>query len=87
MTCAVSSTGTSRRANPITCSCGHVLSGTQSGGDSFWYTTVEYSLPIIEQPGGVGLRLAAFFDAGSVGPGPWSFSGNYDSDWGLEHPA
>jgi len=53
------------------------------GGDSFWYTTVEYSLPIIEQPGGVGLRLAAFVDAGSVGNGPWSFSGNYDSDWGL----
>jgi outer membrane protein insertion porin family len=53
------------------------------GGDSYWYTTAEYSLPIFEQPGGVGLRFAMFADAGSVGPGPWSFSGNYNSDWGL----
>jgi outer membrane protein insertion porin family len=53
------------------------------GGDSFWYSTVEYSLPIFEQPGGVGLRFAVFYDVGSVGTGPYSFSGNFDDDAGI----
>ncbi len=53
------------------------------GGDSMWYGTLEYSLPIFEKPGGVGLRLAAFYDIGSVGNGTYSFSGNFDDDWGV----
>lgn len=53
------------------------------GGDSFWYGTAEYSLPLFEREGGLGLRLAAFFDIGSVGTGPYSFSGNFDDDWGI----
>lgn len=53
------------------------------GGDSFWYGTLEYSLPLFEREGGLGLRLAAFYDIGSVGTGPYSFSGNFDDDWGI----
>jgi len=53
------------------------------GGDSFWYGTAEYSLPIFEQGGGIGLRFAVFYDIGSVGNGPYSFSGNFDDDWGI----
>jgi outer membrane protein insertion porin family len=53
------------------------------GGDSFWYGTAEYSLPIFEQAGGVGLRFALFYDIGSVGTGSYSFSGNFDDDWGI----
>lgn len=53
------------------------------GGDSFWYSTVEYSLPIFEKEGGIGLRFALFYDVGSVGSGPYTFSGNFDDDWGV----
>lgn len=53
------------------------------GGDSFWYGTVEYSLPIFEKDNGIGLRFAIFYDIGSVGNGPYSFSGNFDDDAGV----
>lgn len=52
------------------------------GGDSFWYGSVEYSLPIIENEN-VGLRFALFYDVGDVGAGSYSFSGNFDDNWGL----
>ncbi|HEY1788518.1 MAG TPA: BamA/TamA family outer membrane protein, partial [Verrucomicrobiae bacterium] len=53
------------------------------GGDSFWDGTLEYSLPIFESQGGVGLRFALFYDIGSVGHGSYTFSGNFDDDWGV----
>ena len=53
------------------------------GGDSFWYGTVEYSLPIFEKEGGLGLRFAVFYDIGTVGTGPYTFSGNFNDDWGV----
>jgi len=53
------------------------------GGDSFWFSSLEYSLPIVEKEGGVGVRFAVFFDAGAVGEQPYSFSGNFDDDWGV----
>jgi outer membrane protein insertion porin family len=53
------------------------------GGDSFWFGSLEYSVPIVEKDNGVGVRVAAFLDAGSVGTGTTSFSGNFDDDWGL----
>ena len=53
------------------------------GGDTFWYSTVEYSVPIIEF-----LRFAVFYDIGMVYPGAWSMSaqegtGFYNDNWGL----
>jgi outer membrane protein insertion porin family len=53
------------------------------GGDSFWFGSVEYSLPIFEKDNGPGVRFAVFYDAGSVGEGPYSFSGNFDDNWGV----
>ncbi len=53
------------------------------GGDSFWFGSLEYSFPILEKEDGVGVRLAVFYDVGSVGAGTYSFSGNFDDDWGL----
>ena len=48
-----------------------------------WFGSVEYSIPIVEKEGGVGVRVATFFDAGSVGEGTTTFSGNFDDDVGL----
>ena len=53
------------------------------GGDSSWFGSLEYSLPIFERDNGPGVRFALFYDAGSVGVGPYSFSGSFDDDWGL----
>ncbi len=53
------------------------------GGNSYWFGSVEYSVPIVEKEGGVGIRVAAFFDIGSVGEGTTTFSGNFNDDIGL----
>lgn len=53
------------------------------GGDSFYFSSLEYSLPIFEKPGSFGIRFALFYDIGAVGTGPYSFSGNFDDDWGV----
>lgn len=53
------------------------------GGDTSWFGSLEYSVPIIEKPGSFGLRVAAFYDIGAIGSGPYSFSTDYDDDWGL----
>jgi outer membrane protein insertion porin family len=54
------------------------------GGRTFWFGSVEYSIPIIER-----LRLAAFYDIGNVYPGSYSFEtagpdyGAYTDNWGV----
>lgn len=54
------------------------------GGRTYWYASAEYSIPIIER-----LRLAAFYDIGSVYPDAYSFStqgpdyGAYTDNWGV----
>jgi outer membrane protein insertion porin family len=53
------------------------------GGDSYWFGSLEYSIPIIEKESGPSLRFALFMDAGEVGAQPYSFSGNFDDDWGF----
>ena len=53
------------------------------GGDSFYFGSVEYSVPLLEKDGGVGIRFATFYDVGSVGTGSTTFTGNFDDDWGL----
>jgi outer membrane protein insertion porin family len=53
------------------------------GGDSYWFGSVEYSFPIIEKDDGPSLRFAVFYDVGSIGVGSYSFSGNFDDNWGL----
>ena len=53
------------------------------GGDSYWSATLEYSLPILEKDNGPSLRFALFYDAGAVGSGSYSFSGDFDDDAGI----
>jgi outer membrane protein insertion porin family len=53
------------------------------GGDSYWFGSLEYSIPILEKENGIGVRIALFYDAGAVGAQPYSFSGNFDDNWGL----
>jgi outer membrane protein insertion porin family len=53
------------------------------GGDSYYFGSVEYSIPLLEKDNGLGVRIAAFYDVGSVGTGSTTFSGNFDDDWGL----
>jgi len=53
------------------------------GGDSYWFGSLEYSIPLLEKDNGPSVRLALFYDAGAVGAGPYSFSGNFDDDYGI----
>jgi outer membrane protein insertion porin family len=54
------------------------------GGDSYWFGTAEYSIPIFEQERGIGVRFALFYDIGSVGASPFNFNPSEFSDnWGL----
>ena len=53
------------------------------GGDSYWFGSLEYSVPIFEKDGGVGLRFALFYDIGAVSASPYTFETSYSDNWGL----
>lgn len=49
------------------------------GGDTYWYGSAEYSIPIIER-----LRFALFYDIGNVASRPYDFSlDNFNDNWGI----
>lgn len=49
------------------------LSNEPTGGGTYWYGTMEYTIPIIER-----LRFAMFYDIGMVYKDAFSFNKNYD---------
>jgi len=54
------------------------------GGDSYWATSLDYYIPIIEKEGGLSLRFVLFFDAGAVTGSAYSFSTQFfDDDYGA----
>jgi len=54
------------------------------GGDTYWFGTIEYSLPLIATESGAGLRFAAFYDIGNVLADPYDFDFSpYTDNWGL----
>jgi outer membrane protein insertion porin family len=56
------------------------------GGDTYWFGSAEYSVPIIptEHERGVGLRFAMFYDIGNVMLNPYSYNWDkYLDNWGL----
>ena len=53
------------------------------GGDTSWFGSVEYSLPIFEKDGGVSLRFAFFYDIGAVGSSRFDFNTDFDDDVGA----
>jgi outer membrane protein insertion porin family len=54
------------------------------GGNTYWFASAEYSIPIIER-----LRFAVFYDIGNVYRGAYSFStqgpdyGAFSDNWGV----
>ena len=49
------------------------------GGDTYWFGSAEYSIPIIER-----LRIAFFYDIGDVQANPWHWDvGNYSDNYGV----
>ena len=53
------------------------------GGDSYWFGSLEYSVPIFEKEQGVSLRFALFYDIGAVNASPYTVSESYSDNWGL----
>jgi len=54
------------------------------GGDSYWFGSAEYSIPIFEQERGIGVRAAIFYDIGGVGASPYNFNvSDFSDNWGL----
>lgn len=49
------------------------------GGNTYWFGSVEYSIPIIER-----LRFAVFYDIGNVMADPFDFNfSRYSDNWGF----
>jgi outer membrane protein insertion porin family len=49
------------------------------GGDTFWFGSAEYSIPIIDR-----VRFAVFYDAGAVASGSYSWNTeNFNDNWGV----
>jgi len=49
------------------------------GGNTYWFGTAEYSIPIIER-----LRFAVFYDIGAVNADAYDFSAsNFSDNWGI----
>lgn len=49
------------------------------GGNTYWFGTAEYSIPIIER-----LRFALFYDIGAVNADSYDFdASNYSDNWGI----
>jgi outer membrane protein insertion porin family len=53
--------------------------GEPIGGNTYWFGSAEYSVPIIER-----LRFAVFYDIGMVYPDAYDFDfKNYNDNWGI----
>ena len=84
MICAATPIAMSARASTTTVLPPPVPYQEPVGGDTFWFGSVEYSIPIFEQEHGVGVRIAAFFDIGGIGEKPYSLSpGVFDDNLGI----
>jgi len=57
------------------------------GGNTYWFASAEYSVPIFgegEAGSGLGARFAVFYDVGSVGAAAYDLNADdYSSNWGL----
>jgi outer membrane protein insertion porin family len=54
------------------------------GGDTFWFGSAEYSIPIIKKENVGGVRFAIFYDIGSVRSDPYDYTlKDYSDNWGV----
>ena len=57
----------------------HDQFGEPLGGDTYWFGTAEYSVPLVER-----VRLAGFYDIGMVYSDPFHYNfAKYSDNWGL----
>ena len=54
------------------------------GGDTYWFGSAEYSIPIFQKEKSVGVRFAVFYDIGNVLADPYDFNfSNFSDNWGF----
>jgi outer membrane protein insertion porin family len=53
------------------------------GGDSYWFGSLDYYIPIIQKENSVNLRLDLFYDIGAVSGQPYSVAGSINDDYGV----
>ncbi|TAL06973.1 MAG: outer membrane protein assembly factor BamA, partial [Verrucomicrobia bacterium] len=53
------------------------------GGNTYWFGSAEYSVPIIQKEKTGGVRLAIFYDIGAVGADSFSVPTDYSANWGF----
>lgn len=54
------------------------------GGNTYWFGTAEYSIPIIQKEKTGGVRFALFYDIGNVMEGAYDYNfSNYSDNWGI----
>jgi outer membrane protein insertion porin family len=54
------------------------------GGNSYWFGSLEYSVPIIEKDTMGGVRFALFYDIGKVNPRAYDFgTSGFSDNWGI----
>lgn len=54
------------------------------GGNTYWFGTAEYSIPIIQKEGSGGVRFALFYDIGNVMADSYDYNfSDYSDNWGL----
>ena len=54
------------------------------GGDTYWFGSAEYSIPIIQKEKTGGVRFALFYDIGNVAANPYKFDfNNFSDNWGI----
>lgn len=54
------------------------------GGNTYWFGSVEYSIPIIQREQAGGVRFAVFYDIGNVMSDAYDFTtSNFSDNWGF----
>ncbi len=54
------------------------------GGNSYWFGSLEYSIPIIEKETFGGVRFALFYDIGKVNSRAYDFNtSQFNDNWGI----
>jgi outer membrane protein insertion porin family len=54
------------------------------GGDTYWFASAEYSIPIVQKEHVGGVRFAFFYDIGNVQSAPYNFTlSNFSDNWGI----
>ncbi|MEK7707461.1 MAG: outer membrane protein assembly factor BamA [Verrucomicrobiota bacterium] len=54
------------------------------GGNTYWFGSAEYSIPIIQKEKTGGVRFALFYDIGNVAANSYKFDfSNFSDNWGI----